>query len=56
MKCPTCGLENPPGAASCDCGHDFKRGNAAESETSEAQRQAWRELQRWAWARRLRRM
>lgn len=23
MKCPTCGLENPPDAMRCDCGYDF---------------------------------
>jgi len=25
MKCPTCGLENPPSALWCDCGHAFGR-------------------------------
>jgi len=23
MKCPECGLENPPSAGRCDCGYDF---------------------------------
>jgi hypothetical protein len=23
MKCPSCGLENPPSAQYCDCGHEF---------------------------------
>lgn len=24
MRCPNCGLENPPSAASCDCGYNFE--------------------------------
>lgn len=24
MKCPTCGLINPPDAQRCDCGYDFE--------------------------------
>jgi hypothetical protein len=26
MKCPNCGLENPPSAGKCDCGYNFKTG------------------------------
>jgi len=26
MKCPNCGLHNPPSAMRCDCGHDFETG------------------------------
>ena len=26
MKCPKCGLENPPRADSCDCGYNFSTG------------------------------
>jgi hypothetical protein len=25
MKCPKCGLENPPTAVWCDCGYDFQK-------------------------------
>ena len=31
MKCPHCGLFNPPEALRCDCGHDFKAGVVLES-------------------------
>jgi hypothetical protein len=27
MKCPSCGLENPPSAQYCDCGHEFVPGS-----------------------------
>lgn len=26
MKCPSCGLTNPPDAIKCDCGFNFKTG------------------------------
>ncbi len=28
MKCPSCKLENPPGAMRCDCGYGFTTGQA----------------------------
>jgi len=30
MKCPNCGLENPPEASKCDCGYDFVTGTIKE--------------------------
>ena len=31
MKCPHCGLFNPPEALRCDCGYDFEAGVVLES-------------------------
>jgi hypothetical protein len=31
MKCPKCGLENPPDGLRCDCGYDFPSGTVRES-------------------------
>lgn len=30
MDCPTCGLANPPGTSSCDCGYDFTASKPAD--------------------------
>jgi hypothetical protein len=35
MKCPNCGLINPPSALRCDCGYDFPSGLIKESYLSE---------------------
>jgi hypothetical protein len=32
MKCPSCGLENPPNAQYCDCKYDFVKGDASRVE------------------------
>lgn len=29
MKCPNCGLENPPSASVCDCGHHLSKGEVS---------------------------
>ena len=31
MDCPTCGLTNPPGTSTCDCGYSFETGVAADA-------------------------
>ncbi|MFH1467158.1 MAG: hypothetical protein ABIO70_22430 [Pseudomonadota bacterium] len=31
MRCPTCGLLNPPNAQRCDCGYDFAAGERRDS-------------------------
>ena len=35
MKCPKCGLLNPPAALRCDCGYDFPSGVVKESYVSQ---------------------
>ena len=55
MKCPECGLENPPQAIRCDCGHDFRMGSADSPTTPtetplavfEAQRMGFLRRQKW---------
>jgi hypothetical protein len=37
MQCPKCGLENPPGTASCDCGYDFSTGEVVRRTTMQPQ-------------------
>lgn len=38
MECPACGLENPPIAQYCDCGHEFVPGSKPkESPVAESQ-------------------
>jgi hypothetical protein len=33
MRCPKCGLENPPRAEWCDCGYNFSTGRVSASKT-----------------------
>ena len=42
MKCPNCGLENPPSASRCNCGYDFSKG-AAPKKSLEEQAKVMRE-------------
>ncbi len=35
MKCPYCGLENPPTALRCDCGYNFITGDKEKSDIAQ---------------------
>lgn len=35
IKCPACGLTNPPEAIRCDCGFNFKNGSPSHHHTNE---------------------
>lgn len=39
MDCPNCNLVNPPTAARCDCGYDFKTDTVKESYLTERDKQ-----------------
>jgi hypothetical protein len=36
VRCPKCGLENPPNTSWCDCGYDFGAGKVDQSHIQEA--------------------
>jgi len=50
MDCPTCGLINPPGASSCDCGYDFAASKAAEFPGRPVVSLAWRQTFEAYWS------
>ena len=37
MTCPSCGLENPPSAQYCDCGHEFVPGSKPKASAPQSQ-------------------
>lgn len=49
MKCPKCGLENPPSALRCDCGYDFPSDTVKVSYLSPGEREKTSRLTRWYW-------
>ncbi len=49
MKCPNCGLLNPPTALRCDCRYDFPSRAVKESYLPQKEKDRLRPWRRWYW-------